>query len=669
MQSTAAAHVEPSGKGSPGRIRLLGTPAIVSDDAILTLPAKGFAIIALLSAEPGHALPRHRIRVQLWAEFDQEKANANLRQTLMRVRRLERRLGARILNDDSTRIALNTEDFEIDLSTALDADIGKLAAAGSWTRLESLAHAAAQGVLGGVEISDGPFEDWRSEIQSRLRHKAVQALAALIHGAEGRDGLARQQAYAQQLIEIDPTEELGHRVLMETYEAQGERSLALQAYQRCRKILREELGVEPDIGTRRLAATLGLAETVRARMPQAPVESKPAAAELQTEAGRQFPAVILLPPSLVVEDMTVARVATALVEDVIAGLSRCRSFTVIAAHTSFNINKAPEDWAAGRNIRYAVNTSLKPMSSGLVAAFRLSSMETGAVLWAIELPFELDNLSALFSRLSHQLIFSLADAIERAELHLPMAAEDATAYRLYLEGRAAMNSSDLPNLRRARNWYRKSIDQYNGFAPAIAGLSRTLSMEWLVRGLTEDELLRQALTVADSAVDTDPFDGRGLRERGFSSLYLKRHDESLANFEAAIDLSPGDADLFADYADALAHSGEPEVALKNCLKAMSLNPLAPDYYSWILGSIYYQTGAYEAAIAALDPVKHHPGTARLLAASAAMAGRKREAAYYAGVVREVYPEFRTEYLSRIIPDRHPEDTRHLVDGLLRAGLS
>ena len=52
-----------------------------------------------------------------------------------------------------------------------------------------------------------------------------------------------------------------------------------------------------------------------------------------------------------------------------------------------------------------------------------------------------------------------------------------------------------------------------------------------------------------------------------------------------------------------------------------------------------------------------------------MAGRDREAAYYAGVVREVYPEFRLENLSRIIPDRHAEDTRHLIDGLRRAGLS
>jgi DNA-binding SARP family transcriptional activator/tetratricopeptide (TPR) repeat protein len=667
--ATANAEVESSTQAR-GRVALLGVPSIRCDDQQWTLPAKAFAIIALLAAEPGHALARNRIRVLLWAEFDQEKANANLRQTLARVRRLEQRIGRKILNDDGQLIALNDAEFDVDLAQALSADVQTLVNAKDWPALEALVNDFTGGILSGIEISDGPFEDWRNEIQTRLRHNALRALAALIAGASGREGVTRRQTYARQLLEIDPTEELGYRVLMETYDAQSERSLALQAYQRCRKVLRDELGVEPDIATRRLAASLGLAEAVTSlpRDGASDSQRRPTAAELQTEAGSQFPAVVLLPPTTVVDDPMVSRVATALVEDVIAGLSRCRSFTVIAAHTSFRIAQAPEGWAAARNVRYSVNTSVKPMSSGLVVAFRLSSTTTGAVLWAIELPFEIENLPGLFGRLSHQLIFSLADAIERAELNLPLAAEDATAYRLYLEGRAAMSNSDLPNLRRARAWYRKSIEQYGSFAPAIAGLSRTLSMEWLVRGLTEDELLRQALSVAENAVETDPFDGRGLRERGFSSLYLKRHDEALASFEQAIALSPGDADLFADYADALAHSGQPEVALKNCLKALSLNPLAPDYYNWILGSIYYQTGAYEAAIEALEPVKHHPGTARLLAASSAMAGQERDASYYASVVREIYPEFRLEYLSRIIPDRDERDTRHLIAGLKRAGL-
>ena len=90
--------------------------------------------------------------------------------------------------------------------------------------------------------------------------------------------------------------------------------------------------------------------------------------QLYQKAETDVVRVFLLPPSLVVDNHSVARIATALVEDVIAGLSRCRSFTVIAGHTSFNISKAPEDWASARNVRYAVNTSLKPMSAGIVVA-------------------------------------------------------------------------------------------------------------------------------------------------------------------------------------------------------------------------------------------------------------------------------------------------------------
>ncbi len=249
MQATAAARAERQARGEAKADPVLGSPAIFSDEVILTLPAKGFAIIALLSTEPVHAIPRHRIRVQLWAEFDQEKANANLRQTLMRVRRLEKRLGARILNDDFNTHRAQYRGFRSRSYGSAQCRYPRLAETGAGRASRRLLKAPRKACSAASTLPDGPFEDWRSEIQSRLRHKAVQALAALIHGAEGFERLAKQQAYAQQLLDIDPTEELGYRVLMETYEAQGERSLALQAYQRCRKILREELGVEPDIAT------------------------------------------------------------------------------------------------------------------------------------------------------------------------------------------------------------------------------------------------------------------------------------------------------------------------------------------------------------------------------------------------------------------------------------
>ena len=92
-------------------------------------------------------------------------------------------------------------------------------------------------------------------------------------------------------------------MLMETYEAQGERSLALQAYQRCRKVLRDELGVEPDIATRRLAASLGLAETVaRARAGSARSRTSLRRRNCRPKPAGSFPPWCCLPPSLVVDD-------------------------------------------------------------------------------------------------------------------------------------------------------------------------------------------------------------------------------------------------------------------------------------------------------------------------------------------------------------------------------
>src|SRR5262249_24942878 len=156
------------------------------------------------------------------------------------------------------------------------------------------------------------------------------------------------------------------------------------------------------------------------------------------------------------------------------------------------------------------------------AGFRLNNAEKGGVLWGMELTFDVEKLPPLFARFTHQVIFSLADAIEQAELRIPFAPKDGGAYRLYLEGRAAMNSRQLASLRRARAWYRRALNHYRFYGPALAGLSRTMSMERLVLGIVDDRMLREALALADQAVSCDPFDGRGMRERGFSCLYLKR---------------------------------------------------------------------------------------------------------------------------------------------------
>jgi tetratricopeptide (TPR) repeat protein len=378
----------------------------------------------------------------------------------------------------------------------------------------------------------------------------------------------------------------------------------------------------------------------------------------------------VLPPAIAFENPDIQRISAALMEDIIAGLSRFRSFSVFAPHTSLVLTQFGSRGTSrpGFDVHYQVNSSIAPSQSGLRANFRLMRGDDGKVIWSIERAFELDKLPVLFSGVCHQIIYSIAEAVEVADRHLPFAARDASAYRCYLEGRNAMAGTGLEGLRAARRWFRRSLELTSNFAPSIAGISRTLTMEKLVRGITDDEMLRQALALADQACATDPFDGRGLRERGFTSLYLKRHDESLESFRDAVAINPNDADLFADYADALTHSGKSQEALAAFSKAMALNPFCPDYYHWILGSIYFQTEDYPAAIAALRPVCGHPETARLLAACHAMNGQLEEARSYAAILKENYPRFRVEEIMHIVPDKLESDISRLTEGLRRAGM-
>lgn len=640
------------------------------------MPSKAFALFALLSAEPNHTLLRGHIRGVLWGDVDQKNGDSNLRQLIARVRKLEREMGAQLLAIGPRAITLNTDRFEVDLASALRFDVSRLAIEHDWERLEHFVTSYSGTVLSGVSILATAFEEWLTDMQDRLNRQIILALRSLIGASNVLTSASARQVFAEMLLELDPAQELGYRALMEIHHANGERALALQAYHRCRNVLRAELGIEPDARTRRLAVELGFPDLPRPSHP-APMRTEQVAVEASPGGGHapgsvsEQPSVVILSPSVLAEDRFASKLAEALVDDVASGLFRYRSFTIVSPHTSARLSAdypMPGDRGVMEKIDYAVRISIRPAASGLSAVFLLTRIKTGVVVRTVEVDFDADKLPLLFDRVSHNVINALADAVEQSELRAPFAANDATAYRLYLEGRAEMGSSNLPNLRRARNWYRKSLDLSGSYAPAFAGLSRTLSMERLVRGMTEDSLLRQALAMADRAIEADPFDARGMRERGFSSLYLRRHDESLYCFEQAAELNPNDADLLADFADALTHSGNPDLARKMCLKAMALNPIPPDYYHWILGSIHYQTEDYETAIEALEPVRKHPGTARLLAASCAMAGHTQEARYYAAIVKRNYPEFRTDRLSWIVPDKLARDTSHLEEGLRLAGL-
>ena len=216
--------------------------------------------------------------------------------------------------------------------------------------------------------------------------------------------------------------------------------------------------------------------------------------------------------------------------------------------------------------------------------------------------------------------------------------------------------------------FEQALESQSDYSRAAAGLSRTHNLDWRYSWSEDPEqALLLAHQLAQDSVSFDPSDARGYGELGFVSLYKKEHDRSLNSFEKALKLNPNDADIMANYGDALAHCGKGEEAISLLQKALLLNPFYPDQYLWYLGGTYFALKDYEKTISTLKRMNSPAEGRRLLAASYAYLGQKEDAKREAQAVLEAYPNFQLEYWQRVLPDKYEEDTEHYVEGLRMAG--
>lgn len=642
------------------RLELVGAPTLYVGGATVAIPDKAYFVAAILALTPGRRMTRPQLRDLLWGSADPQNANDNLRQLLSRLVRAQKAGGFVLVAVEGEWIRLVDEAVSIDLVEWLEADVAELGRRRDWRMLSSLLCRYERDLLEGTRTGDTSLEDWLATERERFRVTWIAAATALLESGAAAPEVAI--VVATRLLVHDNTNEAAYRAMMRAYAAIGDLAAARKTWATCRRLVRKEHGQDPAPETaaaaeRYLSPRSALAGAVPAE-PRAPARGA---------AMNERPRIAILPPTTAFERWAQSR-AYALLEDVTVGLSRYRSFRIIAAHTSLLHGARPngppdEPWCD-----FALFASGQVQGGELRLSLRLTEAATDEVIWVSEVGVPRDDLRGVHREITGRVVAWTADAIDRAQLSLPATPNDASAYRLFLEGRRWLQSTDLRDLRRARKVFRDSSRADDRFAATFAGLARTFSLEWLVRGAPNPDLLEDAAALAAAAVERDPDDARGYREAGFAKLYGKRHDESLAFFQRAAELNPNDADLLADYADALAHAGDPQAGLEAIVRALALNPLPPDYYHWVRGSIFYQVGRYTEALEALSSVGRNPATARLLAACAARAGDWDTAARYAAAVRETFPDFRTDQLWSIVPNRKAEDTRNLIDGLRAAGL-
>jgi len=97
---------------------------------------------------------------------------------------------------------------------------------------------------------------WASGRRDKLRAILLRALEcrARVYLWNGEDALAVEAA--REAIELEPFRETAHQLLMRAHGAAGNTAEALHAYERCRRLIAEELGADPSPETKALHLAL-----------------------------------------------------------------------------------------------------------------------------------------------------------------------------------------------------------------------------------------------------------------------------------------------------------------------------------------------------------------------------------------------------------------------------
>jgi predicted ATPase/DNA-binding SARP family transcriptional activator len=143
---------------------------------------------------------------------------------------------------------------EFEAGVTARSDIGRLQAAA----------ALYQGdFLDGFYLDDAPhFDGWVLGQRARLRQAALAVLHHLVTHFADQGAYETAITYIRQLLAIEPWQEEAHWELMRLLALSGQRSAALVQYEMCRRILAEEMDVEPS------AETQALYEAIRAGQVQ-----------------------------------------------------------------------------------------------------------------------------------------------------------------------------------------------------------------------------------------------------------------------------------------------------------------------------------------------------------------------------------------------------------------
>ncbi|TAH51625.1 MAG: hypothetical protein EYC68_09685 [Chloroflexota bacterium] len=229
------------------QVWLLGQFGIHIEGKRVVIPARAAqSLFAFLILNVGTPHRREKLAGMLWPELSDENARHNLRHELWRLRKA---LGAIQTLPAEYFLA---EEFAIQFNPNADywLDVAQLERAPAPD--DSVGDLIGRVALYRGELLPGFYDDWvapeRDRVQAIYETRMRELLEQLIAGQHWQTAVH----WSEKWIALGQTPEAAYRALMLAYAMFGDRAQCAATYERCAKVLSQELGIEPSDETRAL---------------------------------------------------------------------------------------------------------------------------------------------------------------------------------------------------------------------------------------------------------------------------------------------------------------------------------------------------------------------------------------------------------------------------------
>lgn len=230
----------------PGRktdltICLLGPPSVTWKGVPLSIPRRTVRAILFRLAYANSPVTRDHLHLLFWPDMPDAAARRNLSHHLTHLRLSLPE--PELLVKDRDKVWLQSEHFWCDAASLRNATALHQQ---NMPRLRQLAAFYKGPFLEGFSLPGSfEFDLWSTSERAALERIYLEILSVLVDGCISTGDITRAITFIQKYLEIDELSEEFHQRLIKLYAASGERSAALQQYERCSSILSRELGIRP----------------------------------------------------------------------------------------------------------------------------------------------------------------------------------------------------------------------------------------------------------------------------------------------------------------------------------------------------------------------------------------------------------------------------------------